>query len=226
MRFLKALKLLLLVGFLVSCGSYHHENSQESEVTPSDKLISEISYARVYDEVFRSKCVACHGPSGGINLESYEEAKKHLGVIKDVAVTSRRMPKSPYAPLSDDQLLVLAAWIAAGGPYLPIGGGHAPEPEPLKPEFNSIKKNIFEVKCMSCHTHGGEAEKISLETRDDLVNSPREIVIPGNAEESGLFLVLQKDAIKKMPPPDSDIEPVDDESVKVIKDWINGGGLN
>lgn len=225
MSTLKVFKLILLGCLLASC-TYREEKGSNSykEIIPSEKLIAKASFAQVYNEVFRPKCIACHGTNGNVNLESYGEAKNNLSKIKQITLIERKMPMAPYPPLNDQELMTLAAWIFAGGPELPSNGEPPPPPPPpLKPEFLSIKKNIFEVKCMSCHSSNGEAKKIPLDDLDFLINSPKEIVIPGNAEESGVVLVLQENAIKKMPPPESNIEPVKPEEIKIIEEWINNG---
>lgn len=61
--------------------------------------------------------------------------------------------------------------------------------EPLTPKFESIKSLILEPKCIACHKPGGKAENIPLLTRSDLLDSPHDLVIPGNADESGLRYV-------------------------------------
>lgn len=225
MNTLKVFKMLLLGCLLTAC-TYREDKGAGlyKEIIPSEKLIAKASFGLVYNEVFRPRCIACHGTSGGVNLESYSEAKQNLSKIKQITLTERKMPKAPYPPLTEDQLMSLAAWIAAGGPELPTNGEPPPPlPPPLTPEFLSIKENIFKVKCMRCHSAGGEAKKIPLDDLEFLINSPKEIVIPGNAEESGLVLVLQPNAVKKMPPPKSNIEPVKPEEIKIIEEWIING---
>lgn len=222
---LRILKIIFL-GCLISSCTYREEKGPDlkEQVIPSEKLIAEASFGKVYNEVFRPRCIACHGTSGNVNLESYGEAKRNLSKIKQSTLTERRMPKAPYPPLTEGQYMSLAAWIYAGGPEFPSNGElPPPPPPPLKPEFNSIKENIFELKCMRCHSASGEAKRIPLDDLEFLINSPKEIVIPGNAEESGLVLVLQPDAIKKMPPPESNIEPVNPDEVKIIEEWITNG---
>ena len=212
---------------LASCTYRIDKTSPTGPIVPPKDLVSKVSFSDVYTVVFRPKCIGCHdGGSGRINLESYQEARSNLIKIKQAAIVNRTMPKAPYPALNENELMTLAAWIEAGGPDQPTNGDPStpiPTPEPLRPEFESIKKNIFEVKCMSCHKVGGKAEKVSLATREDLINSPRDIVIPGSPEESGLILDLQEDAIKRMPPPDSGISPVKPEDIHIIEEWIKNG---
>ncbi len=204
--------------------NYHYEKnpSNGSDTSPSDELINSVSYEEVKQKVFLPKCISCHGSSGGVNLETYAPAQSHLDKIYQATIIDRRMPKAPFPPLNGEELLLLSAWIQAKGPKDPLNGTPTPEspPEVLLPTFASIKKNILDLKCLICHSEGGEAARIPLSTINDLVNSPLEIVIPGNPQESGLILVLLENARKKMPPPESGISPVPHEEIETIKEWI------
>ena len=95
----------------------------------------------------------------------------------------------------------------------------APSPEPLTATFESIRENVLVPKCLACHSSGGRAEHIPLGTLDDLMNSPRELVIPGNADESSIVLAIERDDDKRMPPPPRRA-PLSDEEKRVIREWI------
>ncbi len=94
----------------------------------------------------------------------------------------------------------------------------------LEPKFSSIKEKIFEHKCVSCHGTGITAEKVPLMKWDELLNSPRELVIPKNTEESGLLIAIERTDDKRMPPPSSDF-PLKTEEITAIRDWILQGAL-
>jgi uncharacterized membrane protein len=174
--------------------------------------------------IFQAKCVFCHGTSGGVNLESFEGARRSLGRIYQATIVQRRMPKLPYPPLTMRELSLLNGWIRTGGLNDPIPAPpERPPPLPLEPKYASIRENILAKKCLVCHSPGGKAERVPFVTKDDLLNSPLEIVSPGNAEESGLVLALSENARKKMPPPDSGMTGVTPEELAMIKDWINKG---
>lgn len=216
---------MLVLGVIAWTGCSYHVDKNPLDNSALDiptELIEKVSYQDVYSKVFQPRCIGCHGSSGGVNLETYQSARSFLSRIHQSAIIERKMPKAPYPPLSRDELQLLAAWVEAGGPEFPING-NPPPPPPLEPKFESIKSNIFQVKCMSCHGPGGTAARVSLATKEDLINSPLEIVIPGNPEESGLILVLQEGARKKMPPPESGISPVKLEEIKIIEEWIKNG---
>ncbi|MBY0415839.1 MAG: hypothetical protein K2Q18_16830, partial [Bdellovibrionales bacterium] len=160
-------------------------------------------------------------------LEDFSNARSHLDQIKEAALINKSMPKSGSEMLTSEEYMILAAWVKAGGPETPINGGNTPPPLPvevLKPEFASIKKLIIDRKCLSCHKPDGKAPRVLLNTPDDMINSPLEIVIPGNAEESDLILTLEREtAVKPMPPMDSGITPVSKEDIEVVKEWIQKG---
>ena len=82
---------------------------------------------------------------------------------------------------------------------------------------------ILEQKCLYCHAPGKRGERVSLDTKEALINSPLEIVIPGNAEESDIILVLAPDARKPMPPRNSGPAPITEEEKNILIQWINQG---
>ncbi len=222
----KLLKIALLIVSVSSCNYKIEKKSLNELISVSEELRRSVSYSQVKSEVFQSKCIACHGNSGGINLESYSGAYQNLQAIKKSVFNARTMPKSPYSALSQRQSEVLLAWIEAGGPEKPLGGGEVepePEPKPIEPTYPSIRKHVLEMKCISCHTPGESAGRIPLVTKQDLLDSPLDLVVPGEPEESGLTIVLEPGARKFMPPRDSGISPVTEEEKNAIRIWIQNG---
>ena len=224
-----AFHIIFILFIIIGC-NYHVEKNPSARlnISPSDEMINSVSFEEVKEKVFLPKCISCHGNSGGINLETYALAEIHLDKINQSSLIERRMPKAPYPPLTKEELTLLSAWIKAKGPNRPISGIPDPEKPPvvLLPTFSSIKKNIFDSKCLICHSPGGQAARIPLSTKEDLLNSPLEIVIPGNPEESGLILVLLENARKRMPPPESGMSPVRSEELEIIKEWILNDAKN
>lgn len=219
--------LLLVAGLsMVSC-SYSEQKQGMNSISPPAELVAKSSFADVYSRVLLPKCVGCHGRQGGVNLESHASARSFLQKIKESALIQRRMPPSPVPPLSEAELMDLAAWVEAGGPDQPLNGrpGHSAPPR-LEPTYDSIRANILVPKCISCHRPGEDAKNIPLLTREDLLNSPHEIVLPGNPGESGIVLVTQPDARKKMPPIDSGISGLTREEIQTIEEWIRNGATN
>lgn len=230
------LTLLLLSG--CSYLSPSDPMSTGSVLTPQQK--AQLSFESVQKTVFQQSCTSCHGSAGGINLESYESIKNNIVAIERSVFKTKTMPKGNS--LSADQMAVLKAWIEMGTPEKPGQGSQSPTPtpdatstpeptpeptatptpEPLKASFESIKQNILTNRCIYCHSGSGQAKHIPLDTVDALVNSPREIVIPGNADESGLVLAVERDDEKRMPPPQVG-KQLSEEEKQVIREWIDNG---
>ena len=83
---------------------------------------------------------------------------------------------------------------------------------------------MIDRKCITCHRPGGEAPRVLLNTVKDMIDSPLEIIIPGNPEESDLILTLDREnSINPMPPFDSGISGISTEELETIKDWIKKG---
>lgn len=91
------------------------------------------------------------------------------------------------------------------------------------PTFLVIKQKIFEPKCIVCHAPGKVGQRIPLDTREDLLNSPLDLVIPWNIDDSTLLLTLTRTDSRRMPPPKSKISPVTAEELKLIETWISEG---
>ncbi len=225
---MKFLRLLLFISALaqVSCGAYHKSSGQYFPDKSNYKL-SELGFSTIQNRVLRNNCVGCHGNGGGVNLESYANVKLHLEAVRTAVFVSRRMPKAPGPPLTQDQLGLLNAWIEAGAPE------RAPEedplPLPLAAEFESIRTNILIPKCQICHSPGKPVARIPLVTKEDLLDSPLELVIPGNIEESGLVIAITRTDSKMMPPSkDAQGNPtgftrLSDPEIAAIQTWISEG---
>lgn len=217
---------LLVCGAVVSCNYKIDKSASEGPLQISQELRQTISFAKVKTGVFQGKCISCHGNSGGVNLESYQSAFNNLAAIKKSVLKTRTMPKSPFPPLNNRELELITAWVEAGGPEKPIGGGDDPtetEPTPIEPTFPSIQKHVLQMKCISCHTPGDHAGRIPLVTKRDLLESPLDLVVPGNPDDSGLMIVLEPGARKFMPPPESGITPISEEEKNAIRTWIQNG---
>lgn len=80
---------------------------------PPPAFVCETTYPNVAEKVFKARCTGCHGTKGGINLESYENIKPHLSIIRAVVDADEMPPKTPLAP---EQKQLLLKWIDAGAP--------------------------------------------------------------------------------------------------------------
>ncbi|MBY0316382.1 MAG: hypothetical protein K2Q26_12720 [Bdellovibrionales bacterium] len=81
--------------------------------TPPPAFVCETSYPNVAEKVFKARCTGCHGTKGGINLESYENIKPNLAIIRAVVDADEMPPKTPLAP---EQKQLLLKWIDIGAP--------------------------------------------------------------------------------------------------------------
>ncbi|MBI3017242.1 MAG: hypothetical protein HYY62_04520 [Deltaproteobacteria bacterium] len=104
------------------------------------------------------------------------------------------------------------------------GGAERFSDIPLEATFASIQGNIFQSRCISCHSAGQSAWRVPLDTREEVLNSPRELVIPGNADESGLIIAITRSDNKRMPPAKAG-SALSQQEIEMIKQWINEGAL-
>lgn len=81
--------------------------------------------------------------------------------------------------------------------------------------------------------YNGESCNLELGIYDELLNGQdekaKEIILPGNAEDSQLILVIKPEEegkAPKMPPKKQGYSPLSDEEVRVIEEWIRSGALN
>lgn len=224
--------------------------SEDPDQMPEPPVATnKLTYAFVNREVFIPKCIGCHGSAGGVSLESYQSIKSGLSAIKRVTLVDKTMPKNDS--LTPRQLSILKKWIALGAPKGgkpkpgPAPNPSEPQPpvdeepgsgsgdeetdpppnvpsDPLVPTFSSIKSHILVPKCLNCHSPGGQAARIPMSTLKELLESPLELVIPGNPEESSVVIVIEKQDSKRMPPPESG-DPLSSQEIQIIKEWIQNG---
>lgn len=212
----------VFLPILLTACSYHL--NKESAATTGDVPSfsqGQLSYAIVNQYVFTPKCVQCHGHSGGVNLETFAAVTQNLTAVEG-AVRSGSMPKAPAPPLTANEAQLLADWIAAGAPEQASGGGTVPPPPALEPKFSSIHDQVFAKKCLLCHNGAGSAKDVPLDTAQDLLTSPDDLVLPGDPDNSYLAIVISPGARRPMPPPRSGLTLTNDE-VNVIKEWIKNG---
>ncbi len=219
----------IIFGFLIfavnfsSCRFYYKEKAPQGDTstTLSSDAKTKISYQMVREKIFAPKCISCHGDSGGINLESYASTKQNLSSIERTALIDKTMPKN--GPLSTSEANFLSSWISQGAPENIDAGAPTPEPqEPFKPTFTSLKKKIFDIRCMSCHSGTAPEGDVSFESLDALRGSPRqplEMEDEGDPDTSGLVLAITREDSKQMPPPDQG-EKLSEEEILTIRQWI------
>lgn len=230
------LGLLLL---FTSCGG-NGNGTNESSLFPVFKKSRElqteaVNFNQLKSEVLEPKgCLNCHDSDGYGYEEGLLSAKNATGslLIKQGDyknsiffnwLDTGKMPKKK-SKLSEDQLALVKNYIEN------VNKTTQPKVDPpiqkIEPKFSSIRTLIFETKCIKCHGTNGEVAKIPLIDYNLLLNSPREIVLPNNANESGLILVTESTGADLMPPLSSGFQRLTAEEIDAIKNWINSGALN
>lgn len=221
----KAAVLLLLSVFFVGCRyswvSYPDKLDLSGQFSLPKEEQLKLSYDLINQKVLQPKCVSCHGSSGGVNLESYENVKSWLGDIKRSVFVTSTMPKKNI--LTDEEKRYLWNWIEIGAPVAAQNPVDQPiEPDPLTATYDSIYKNIFVSKCNTCHSDGNSGERVPL-TKAELLDSPLELVLPENPDESGLVIAVERDDYKRMPPAKDGYEALEEQEKVVIRKWIEDG---
>lgn len=212
---------LSMVGCYYSAVNYTKDDENQKYNLPTEK-ISELSYAVLAQKIFIPKCVSCHGTSGNISLENYGDITRYKDLIKKSVFVEKTMPKR--GKLSDEELAYLWNWIKMDIPEFPQSGVNEPpvEAEPLIATFASIDKNVFQVSCKDCHNPTGTGKRVALD-KESLINSPLELVIPGNPDESGMIISFERSDDKRMPPSKEGYAALSDQAIAVIRKWIENG---
>ena len=93
--------------------------------------------------------------------------------------------------------------------------------------FTSVLQTIIQPKCIGCHKVDGKAEDILFETYEELMAATDEaglpLIVPGKPDESLFYTMMLASARKRMPPKKSDIPPVTDERLEIVRHWIANG---
>lgn len=222
------------VLILSGCNFYYAKPN--SDLTDFSDLSSvernQISWPLVNQAIFTPHCISCHK-----NFGTYLKVKQALGSIEEEVIFNQTMPPSNAEPLSSVKIELLKRWIEIGAPEQPLSTS-TPTPTPIstptptststpptdrvQPTFASIHDRIFVPRCLNCHSTGGTAAKVPLNTLNDLLDSPGDLVIVGNPEESGLMIAITRTDKKRMPPP-REGEALQAEEIEAIRTWIQKG---
>jgi hypothetical protein len=89
------------------------------------------------------------------------------------------------------------------------------------PTFTQVKQ-VFVARCLGCHSATGTAARVPLGTLEDLINSPRQLVLPGNWEDSGLYIAVSRTDDRRMPPPRAG-DPLNAGQIELFRLWIETG---
>ena len=94
-------------------------------VPAHDIITTKLTYSRDISRIFARRCVSCHAENASIPLVSYQTVRPWAVAIKE-QVLLRAMPPwgavkgfgdlSPDAGLSQEEILIIAAWVVGGAP--------------------------------------------------------------------------------------------------------------
>lgn len=96
--------------------------------------------------------------------------------------------------------------------------------------FSQQVQPIIQARCIECHATGGQgfqASGLSMETYDTLMKGTKfgPVIKPGDAVFSTLMRLIEGKADPSIRMPHGK-EPLTDEQIKIIKEWINQGAKN
>jgi hypothetical protein len=94
-------------------------------IRPHDVITTKLTYTRDISRILARRCQTCHSQQASIALTTYEETRPWAVAIKE-QVLSRRMPPwgavkgfghlSPDHSLTQEEIMVIAAWVVGGAP--------------------------------------------------------------------------------------------------------------
>ncbi|NUM58957.1 MAG: hypothetical protein HUU56_10020 [Bdellovibrionaceae bacterium] len=107
---------------------------------------------------------------------------------------------------------------------------------PEQIDFDFVKKNLLEVKCLKCHQAQGKAEDLPFQTRNDVVQGSNDVgeslLVVGSPDESLFYLSLLADkesrkGAKKMPSEKAvargEVKDVTPTEIHLVELWIKNG---
>ncbi len=133
-------QVLVMLGVLIAISSCEFQQTPSAGVTSggtsgiAGTSGTILGYNSLRTQIFEPQCIACHGSSGGINLETYAAAAAAASQIEATVVSQQTMP--PMGPLSASEQGLIQAWVNAGAPEQDINLG-APLPSPIPTPLTS-----------------------------------------------------------------------------------------
>ncbi|MBD3672827.1 MAG: DUF1553 domain-containing protein [Planctomycetaceae bacterium] len=95
------------------------------------------------------------------------------------------------------------------------------------PQFNRDIRAILSDRCYTCHGPDSASREadLRLDVRESATsNSDAPAIVPGKPAASELLKrVRSRDEFTQMPPPDSGKEPLSDQQIKLLEQWIEEG---
>lgn len=171
---------------------------------------AEVAWQSGIGDLFRQRCTACHGQTGGYNAESYDNAMQGIepGNPDNSAVISVQEEGHP-GQFTPEELEQIRAWIAAGAPEAGAaasGGAQGGDGNPMT--WNGGLQEVFAANCSNCH---GSLGNFNVRTYDNVMKG----VKPGDADQSPIVQVMRK--------PGGHPGDFSDEELAQVINWINAG---
>jgi uncharacterized membrane protein len=176
--------------------------------------------------ILTTKCSSCHDSatkSGGVDVLNINELLARGVVVPNepslsvlfTQVQQGQMP--PGKSLSQAEIQSLYNWIQSGLNTTPVSPPPVTPPTTLTATFSSIKANILNTRCLSCHSSSNAAKGISFSTYASTMNT----VVATDPSKSVLYTFT---AIKKTMPPSGGLLTA--AQTAVISQWIAAGAPN
>ena len=181
------------------------------------------------------QCIQCHS-----HFNEFAVVKEQLGSIFGLVMEDKMpFPKRkglPVTPLEKPLKDLLVQWVNAGAPYSELNPKGPDYSSDLKPNWISLRNNIFGPKCIKCHNSYGSRGVGFMENYDELLkwNESRKIFDFENPNNSrfigGLLGRVNPENneffFDKMPlniaADDvlTDIPELTEEEIQVVEKWI------
>ncbi len=190
-----------------------------------------VDYRRDIQPILSKSCVQCHagnaapaelkldtpegllrgGTSGAAVVRGNAEQSQLVVRIADTNANNR-MPPPPNAPLSAQEIAVIAAWINQGAKT-----GEATV------DFATQVQPIFQIACYSCHSGNSVKGGLHLDVKSEALKGGalgRDIV-PGNSQDSLLLhRVLGDNGLSRMPMTGT---PLTAPQIATLRTWLDQG---
>lgn len=200
---------------------------------PGDALPN---YENLKTFVLNQKCIACHDSTDDeLDLSQYSTFAGKAAKIKDRILrpynAKGHMPKFGKSQLTQDEVNAIAIYVDGGAPENGAGqwqppGQTSPAPAPsvgdLQPTYASISANIFQPKCIGCHTAPKVAGKVyPLGDLAGILQADNALTQKDAVHNKLIGAVTRTDE-DRMPPPKRG-DALTQSEVEILKQWISLG---
>lgn len=155
------------MNLILGCNYSTPKESAETQNTNIILSVTDLSYIKLNEQIFKPKCLSCHSGKEEPNLTTYKSIVDNKFDIYEDTINSSSMPKN-NRKLTDIEKQNLKTWLDAGAPEF----SQTPD-TPVTPPTNlpinsfirpvlweTVKTQIFDKSCTSCH-FGGNTDGLS-----------------------------------------------------------------